>query len=127
MPALNPNRGLEDSQIPGSVQVTVVDFTIKARDGYEIPVRSYIPVTENQNARFPAMTWAHHGGWRLGNVEVDDAVCRYISVHATIVIINIGYRLTPEYRFPSALNDVFDTVKWASLLILALGCEIDLE
>lgn len=50
----------------------------------------------------------------MGNLQVDDAVCRYIAVHARIVVVNINYRLSPQYKFPAALNDVYDTVKWVS-------------
>jgi acetyl esterase/lipase len=107
----NPGRGLKDDEIPNDEEVTVREFSIEGHGGYKIPVRSYVPVVSDQD-NFPVMTWGHHGGWRVGNLRVDDAICRYLAVHTRIVVVNIGYRLSPQYRFPAALNDVYDTVKW---------------
>jgi acetyl esterase/lipase len=114
LPAPNPNRGLKDDEVPNATQVTVQDFHIDGHDDYKIPLRSYVPISADQKV-FPVMTWGHHGGWRVGNLQTDDSICRYIAVHAKIVVINIGYRLSPQYRFPAALNDAYDTVKWVIL------------
>jgi acetyl esterase/lipase len=107
----NPNRGLKDDEIPNDTEVIVREVFIEGQEGHKVPVRSYSPVFAHEQV-FPVMTWSHHGGWRVGNLRTDDSVCRYIAVHAKIVVVNIGYRLFPQYQFPAALNDVYDTVKW---------------
>jgi acetyl esterase/lipase len=107
----NPNRGLKQDEVPSDTEVRGHEFQIEGQDGHKIAVRSYIPIFPDQQV-FPVMTWGHHGGWRVGNLKTDDSVCRYLAVHVKIVVVNIGYRLSPQNRFPAALNDVYDTVKW---------------
>jgi acetyl esterase/lipase len=98
-PSANPTRGLETSAIPQADQVTTKDFSILGRDGYQIDLRSYTPVSK-ESQKLPVMTWSHHGGWKIGNLETDDAVCRYISVHVGIIVINIAYRLSQPITSP---------------------------
>lgn len=33
------------------------------------------------------------------------------------VVVSVDYRMAPEYRFPYAINDCFDTLLWVSVAI----------
>ncbi|VCU69728.1 Carboxylesterase NlhH [Pigmentiphaga humi] len=61
----------------------------------------------------PLLVFAHGGGFTVGSVEGYDAVCRMLANGARCKVLSIGYRLAPEYRFPTAADDVYGAWRWA--------------
>lgn len=55
----------------------------------------------------------HGGGYHFGSVETEDIYCRLIAVNVGCIVLNIEYRHTPEWTFPTQFYDVFDVVDWA--------------
>jgi len=49
----------------------------------------------------------------MGDLDVDDYMLRIISVEFRIAAIGVDYRLAPEYKFPTQLNDGYAALKWA--------------
>lgn len=58
----------------------------------------------------PVVFEFHGGGFVLGNAEKNDSICRELSKRLNCHVIGINYRLAPEYPYPAALNDVYDTI-----------------
>lgn len=111
--AFNPAHGLSPKQTPGPDQIEVRELSIPGRNNSAIRVRTYTPANARSTKLFPILAWAHHGGWKFGDLEMDDSTCRYISLHCNFVVVNIDYALVPN-RFPTALNNVHDVVLWVS-------------
>ncbi|RPB16701.1 hypothetical protein P167DRAFT_532246 [Morchella conica CCBAS932] len=105
----NPSRNVT---IP-TTGFIITDFTIPARDGYSLPIRSYIPEGP-ENTTWPVIIWSHYGGWVFGGLESDDTLCRVFAKELKVAVVNIDYRLAPKWVFPTAVNDVHDTVRWVS-------------
>lgn len=38
--------------------------------------------------------------------------CRLLAVNVPCVVLNVDYRLSPEWTFPTPFTDVFDAVDW---------------
>jgi acetyl esterase/lipase len=57
------------------------------------------------------------GGWVLGGLQSEAAWCRHMCNMANITIIDVDYRMGPEYKFPAAIYDCWDAVKWVSLAL----------
>lgn len=55
----------------------------------------------------------HGGAWILGSIETEDAVSRILANSCNCIVISVDYRLAPEYKFPTAVNDCFSATKWA--------------
>jgi acetyl esterase/lipase len=55
-----------------------------------------------------------HGGWWQGAIDdrIYDAICRQRCIEAHVAVIAVGYRLAPEYPFPTGLNDAYATLGW---------------
>jgi acetyl esterase/lipase len=53
------------------------------------------------------------GGWVLGGLKSEAAWCRHMCNKASIIIIDVDYRMAPEYPFPTSIYDCWDAVKWA--------------
>ena len=74
--------------------------------GGRIPVRLYRPAPPERGP-LPALVYLHGGGWVLGGVDNVDAACRDLAAAAGCVVLNVGYRLAPEHRFPAAVDDAW--------------------
>jgi acetyl esterase len=74
----------------------------------DIDVRVYANSDEIQ----PAVMYFHGGGWVLGNLETHDALCRRIAKDSECTIIAVDYALSPEHRYPKALEDCYNATKY---------------
>src|SRR5271154_2093043 len=81
----------------------VEDLSIPGPGG-DIPVRLY--ASEHGGVR-PALVYFHGGGWVFGNIETHDAVCRLLAKESGAVVISVDYRLSPEHKFPAAVDDAY--------------------
>ncbi len=54
----------------------------------------------------------HGGGFVAGTAEREDASMRSLALALDAVILSIDYRLSPETRFPGALEDAFASLCW---------------
>jgi len=87
-------------------------------DGDEIEARIYYP---NDTTDLPVLLWFHGGGWVFGDLESGEIACREIANEANCAIVNIDYRLAPEFRFPVALEDCFNATEWVLQNAKTLG------
>jgi len=74
-----------------------------------IPIRIYTPAAEGP---FPCLLYFHGGGWVLCDLDTHDAVCRAIARRAGAVVVAVDYRLSPEYKFPAAVEDGYAATEW---------------
>ncbi len=56
----------------------------------------------------PAIIFFHGGGWVLGDLETHDALCRRLASEAKCTVIAVDYSLSPEARYPTALNECYE-------------------
>lgn len=92
--------------------LSIEEFIIPARDGYEIRIRHYRSATSTE--KLPVLVYIHGGGWVTGSLEMDDPTCRRLARELPLVVLNVEYRLAPEYRFPVGIEDCYDVVKWVT-------------
>jgi len=94
--------------VPKVELIRVEDFTLAARDGYPIPVRLY---ADSHERKLPALLYCHGGGFTIGGIFSHDSVCREIARQSGATVVSIDYRLAPEWRFPTAVNDAWDVLE----------------
>ena len=58
----------------------------------------------------PVLFGMHGGGFLIGGCAVDDAMWTAMRDALDINIFSIGYRKTPDYAFPCALHDVYESI-----------------
>ena len=75
-----------------------------------IVARLYRP---NAQANLPLLVFFHGGGWVLGDLESHDILCRRLALAGEINVLAIDYRLAPENKFPSAIDDAIEAVEWS--------------
>jgi acetyl esterase len=78
-----------------------------------ITVKVYQPMGTGP---FPAVVLFHGGGWWMGGGAagfcINDPLCSRICSEVGAVVVNVDYRLGPEYRHPAQLEDGYQTLKW---------------
>ncbi|KAL3425242.1 hypothetical protein PVAG01_04523 [Phlyctema vagabunda] len=74
-----------------------------------IVCRVYTP--EGQGP-FPVHMNMHGGGWVLGGLNSEQAWCRQVCNNVEMVVVDVEYRLAPEYRFPVAIFDCWECLSW---------------
>lgn len=89
----------------------VTDQKISMRDGAEIPIRIYKP---NDRTDLPIMVFYHGGGFVTRNIESHDRVCRRLAHTAEVMVVSVGYRLAPEFKFPIPHQDCYDATAWVA-------------
>lgn len=72
--------------------------------GNGIVVRIYTPPTAPPK-QLPVGLLIHGGGWAMGDLESDDAVCRRICKATSTTIVSTSYRLAPQNPYPAGLED----------------------
>ena len=72
-------------------------------------IREYIPYqTDNENI----ILFFHGGGYVLNSVETHDPTVAYFSEKLRTKIYSLDYSLSPEYKFPHALNEGIIAIDW---------------
>jgi len=75
----------------------------------ELGLRVYRP---EGTARPQAGTlYFHSGGFAVGDLDVEDAVCVALC-RTGCVVASVDYRLAPEHRAPAPVHDGYDALRW---------------
>jgi acetyl esterase len=108
-------RALTVQFTPSGPQVAeVLDHTIPVNGGTIIG-RAYTP---EGTGPFPAVVFYHGGAFWMAGGEpgfaLTDSRCRLFCHGLGAVIVNIDYRLAPEYPFPEQLEDSYAGLRWVA-------------
>ncbi|WP_175823925.1 alpha/beta hydrolase [Burkholderia sp. BCC0419] len=96
---------------------------IEMRDGARIAARIYYPRAADWSAPQPALLYFHSGGYVVGSLETADAVCRMLAADARCAVVSVSYRLAPEHKFPCAVDDALDALRWLHRKALTYGLD----
>jgi acetyl esterase len=99
-------------EIPSAAMFAVEDLAVPMRDGTTIRARLYQPVEPSWAEPAPALVYYHGGGFTVGSIDTHDALCRMFARDGQCVVLSVDYRLAPEHKFPTAVNDAFDALNW---------------
>jgi len=86
----------------------VEDFDIPAGDGTPLRARLYAASA----GRLPVLLYLHGGGFTIGDLETHDSLCRQLALRSGGAVVALEYRLAPEHRFPTAVDDAFAALRW---------------
>lgn len=112
-PAINTDGVIATlaSQGQGFIPEAVADVThqIIPGAGEDILVRIYTPEGDGP---FPVIVYLHGGGWVIANLNVYDAGPRALANAAGAVVVSVAYRQSPEYPFPTPVEDAYAATQW---------------
>lgn len=100
------------------------DYSILTRDFQNIIARVYKPKSVPAEASLPVYLYFHGGGHLFGTIETEDASCsRIVAAYPSpgVIVVNVNYRHTPEFRHPTQFNDACDSLEWLLNHISQIG------
>ncbi len=110
-------EGLPLSSKP-RMPVQCIDHLFSTEFG-SLQIREYSP------SKFSTSTpilYFHGGGYVLGGIESHDAALQFFSAEMGAKFFSLDYRLAPENKFPSSLQDANLAIEWlAEKLDLTVG------
>lgn len=119
MHALTPDQAREQFEqssalmAPKAEEPEQIDnLTLLARDGHALQARLYRPPEADPHLLGAAVMYLHGGGYVVGSLDSHDALCWNLAQEAGVPVLSVGYRLAPQWRFPTAVDDALDGWRW---------------
>ena len=88
-------------EIPADVK----DITICTDIAGDVNLRVVRP--KGNEEKLPAILYIHGGGWVIGDKNCFDMLIRKIAIHTNSVVFFPEYSLSPEEKFPKALEQIY--------------------
>lgn len=79
------------------------------RDGTSLRICVYRPTFASKP--LPLMVWLHGGGGCIGKPEFNASLLRTIVQDHGCVVVAPQYRLAPQFKFPTGVNDAWDALQ----------------
>ncbi|KAH8897629.1 alpha beta hydrolase fold-3 domain-containing protein [Thozetella sp. PMI_491] len=96
----------------------VTGLPVNGPDG-EINVEVYVPTADaaargglEKDRKPPAVINFHGGGFVIGGLKADESWCRQVCQAVGCIMINVEYRLSPEYPHPTPVMDGYQALQW---------------
>jgi acetyl esterase len=99
---------MRGEEAPGPDMASVRDTRVRASGGF-VPVRVLVPVAQPRGV----IVYYHGGGWVIGGLADFDKLGRQLAQRTGCTVVLVDYRLAPEYRFPTAVDDSWAALRWA--------------
>ncbi len=96
-----------------------VDLEVPTRYG-AVNARLLVP---HSDGAMPLLVYLHGGGWTFFSIDTHDRVMREYADRGGIAVLGVDYALSPEAKFPVALHQVVDAVRWARQVAADLGVD----
>jgi acetyl esterase len=98
-------------------------LSLPTRDGAMIAARLYAQRAPDAQNLMPVLLYMHGGGFVVGSLDSHQPLCRGLAADSGAAVLSIGYRLAPEYKFPTAFEDAVDALAWIGREGLAAGLD----
>jgi acetyl esterase len=108
-PTVEQARQLRRAAAVRSQGVAVADTLVTVAGG-SIPARVLRP----DGSPRAIIVFYHAGGWVLGGLDECEAEAAALAQHTDCAVVCPAYRLAPEYRYPTAIEDAWAALRWAA-------------
>jgi len=107
----------EDQGHVGYPGIASVRDALVTSVGGSIGVRVLVPDTDPPGV----IVFYHPGGWALGSVGEAATFGAALAAHTGYAVVCAGYRLAPEYRYPTAVQDAWAALEWAAANVTTIA------
>jgi len=104
------SAGLSNFGGPEEPVAEVQNRTVPGPAG-PIAVRVYRPVVKET---LPALIYFHGGGFVICSLDTHDRECRNLANASGCAVISVDYRLAPENKYPSAVEDAYAATQYVA-------------
>jgi len=112
---LGPHQGrlALDQVQSGKIRKPAVDMQdLTITDGPSAQVALRILRPQKAQAPLPVIVYIHGAGWVFGSPQTHDRLVRELAVGAGAAVVFPVYRLCPEVRYPTALEECYTAARW---------------
>jgi acetyl esterase len=114
---LGPHMGriaLDEAQasLVISLPVHIEELTIDDGPSGQVSVHILRPL--HAPAMLPTIVYIHGAGWVFGSMQTHDRLVRELVVGARAAVVFPEYRLSPEAKYPAAIEECYSVVKWVT-------------
>ncbi|GAA4313562.1 alpha/beta hydrolase [Mucilaginibacter gynuensis] len=123
LPVKDARQVLVNAQNAAKVDLSGIEETEKTitADGYKITLNIVRPT--GAKGKLPVFMFTHGGGWVLGDYATHKRMVRDLSVLTGYAGVFVNYSLSPEAKYPQAVNEVYAVAKW----LTTHGAEINVD
>ncbi|MEO6922392.1 MAG: alpha/beta hydrolase [Bryocella sp.] len=100
-------RYMRESQT-GTLDMDLVEMENAQVDGISVSIVR----PKSSDSDLPALLYIHGGGWTLGGLDTHARILQVLALEAGVTIVVPEYSLSPEARFPIALEQCYTVAKW---------------
>src|SRR2546421_8959260 len=101
--------GVQAGQV-SRLPVDIEDRTIADGPSAQVALRILRP--QNAQTPLPVIVYIHGAGWVFGSPQTHDRLVRELAVGAGAAVVFPVYRLCPEVRYPTALEECYTAARW---------------
>lgn len=105
--------GLQANLPVQKLTADIENRTIPRHDSKEITITIVRP-QKGKNEILPVVVYFHGGGWVLGGFDTHERLVREISNKANVVVVFVNYTLSPEAKYPTAIEQAYSATKWVA-------------
>src|ERR1019366_7722692 len=110
----------QDGDFPAPA-ATRQDLTVPGGPTGEVSITVYRPA--GAVGTLPVVLYTHGAGWVFGAAHTHDRLVRELTTRAEAATVFVSYSLSPEARYPVALEQIYTVLEW----IPADGAAHDLD
>jgi acetyl esterase len=103
----------------GPRMAAIAELKLPAANG-PVRVRCYDAGPEETK---PALIYLHGGGWTLFSLDTHDRVMREYASRAAVMVVGVDYALSPEAKYPVALEQVVTVARYLAERGAELGID----
>ena len=117
---LSPDQArgvLSELQASSLVQKLPADVENRTIPGGSNSKDVSITIVRPQNSStdtLPVVVFTHGGGWVLGGFDTHERLVREIANKANVVVVFVNYTLSPEAKYPTALEQAYAVTNWVA-------------
>lgn len=94
----------------GAEMARVEEFWIPG-PGRMVVARLNVPTSAELR---PVIVQLHGGGWTWNSIYTGDRTARELAASSGCAVLSPDYSLSPEYKFPQALNECIAVLRWVA-------------
>ncbi|MDQ0935654.1 alpha/beta hydrolase [Streptomyces turgidiscabies] len=103
--------GVQEGDVPAP-DADVEDLVVSGGPSGQVSIRVLRP--SGAQGRLPVVLYIHGAGWVFGNAHTHDRLVRELTVRAQAATVFVNYSLSPEAKYPTAVEEIYATLLWIS-------------
>ncbi|MET8630245.1 alpha/beta hydrolase [Kitasatospora sp. NPDC004669] len=112
LPPAEGRKAVDDVQSGEIAKPAVDEEWVTVPGGPTGQVRARIVRPAGATGELPVIVYIHGAGWVFGNAHTHDRLVRELAVGANAAVVFPEYDLSPEHRYPVAIEQNWTVARW---------------